>query len=158
MMHRRLLRSLWIAGALVFSTLGTLAYGQGGFQDYPKTDLVTRLRSGRRLAAEGSRGRMGAMPGVTIGPSVNVWTFNRGNIQIQIYTSMGRWSDRGARTASSRTHIRSGSTPRATSGLSTMVQTLSPSSHPMAKRCSHLALRTSLARTPRTSINRRMSR
>ena len=99
MMHRHVLDSLWIAGVLVIAALVTLAYGQGGFPDYPKTDVATGYEVVEGWPQKPAEAEWGAMPGVTIGPSGNVWSFNRGNIPIQIYTPdgtlVGSWGQDG---------------------------------------------------------------
>jgi sugar lactone lactonase YvrE len=56
---------------------------------YPRVNLATGYEVVRSWPARPKDLAWGAMAGIAIGPSDQVWTFNRGAVPVQVYTSHG---------------------------------------------------------------------
>jgi hypothetical protein len=83
---KRIAQVFCVAGASIL--IGVVPAQQSR---YPKTDAVSGYQVDPNWPAERIPGdEWGAMSGVTLGPDGNIWTFNRGKIPIQVFTSAGK--------------------------------------------------------------------
>ena len=84
---------------------------------YPRTNLATAYEVVVEWPSQPKDVKWGAVAGIAISPSQQIWTFNRGAVPVQVYTAEGACCARGGR-ASSASRTRCASTARGSSGWS----------------------------------------
>jgi DNA-binding beta-propeller fold protein YncE len=89
-MHPSKSKRISVIGFLCFVVITSLSFAQQRAPErYPKINLAVGYQHDPNWPQKPAEAVWAAMPGVAVDANGHIWTFNRGNIPIQVYTADG---------------------------------------------------------------------